>query len=66
MDKTIKVDLLDEIKLKRIFEPLVAAEPNGDAFARLGGVLFIDATGFHAVVSHLESRLWRSKQKVWN
>ena len=30
----MKVDMLDEIKLKRIFEPLEAVEPNGGAFAR--------------------------------
>ena len=53
------------MRLRRIFEPLEAAEPNGGSFARSGGVIFTDAMGFHAVVSHLETRLWKSKQKVW-
>ena len=57
----MKVDLLDKVTLKRIFEPLEAAEPNGDAFARSGGVIFTNAMGFHVVVSHLETRLRRSK-----
>ena len=63
-DRTVKANLLDEVKLKCIFEPLEAAEPNGGAFARSGGVIFTNAMGFQAVVSHLETRLWRSKQKV--
>ena len=54
------------MRLRRIFEPLEAAEPNGGSFARSGGVIFTDAMGFHAVVSHLETRLRKSKQKVWN
>ena len=54
------------MRLRRIFEPLEAAEPNGGSFARSGGVLFTDAMGFHAVVLHLETRLRKSKQKVWN
>ena len=58
--------MLDEVRLKCIFEPLEVAESNGGAFAWSGGVIFIDAMGFHAVVSHLEIRLRRSKQKVWN
>ena len=62
----MKPDLLDEIRLKRIFKPLEAAKPNGGAFARSGGVIFIDAMRFHALALHLEKRLWRSKQKVWN
>ena len=62
----MKPHLLDEVRLKCIFEPLEVAEPNGDAFARLGGVIFTNAMGFHAVVLHLETRLRRSKQKVWN
>ena len=62
----MKPDLLDEVRLKCIFEPLEAAEPNGGAFARSRGVMFTDAMGFHAVVSHLETRLRKSKQKVWN
>ena len=62
----MKPDLLDEIRLKRIFEPLEAIEPNGGAFARSGGVIFTNAMGFHAIVSHLEILLQRSKQKVWN
>ena len=57
----MKPDLLDEVRLKRIFEPLEAAEPNGGAFARSGGLIFTDAMGFHAVVSHLETRLRKSK-----
>ena len=47
----MKPDLLDEVRLKRIFKPLEAAEPNGGAFARSRGVIFTDAMGFHAVVS---------------
>ena len=62
----MKADLLDKVRLKRIFEPLVAVEPNGGAFAWSGGVIFTDAMGFHVVVSHFETRLQRSKQKVWN
>ena len=54
------------MRLKRIFEPLEAAEPNGGSFAKSGGVILIDAMGFHPVVSHLETRLRKSKQKVWN
>ena len=54
------------MRLRRIFEPLEAAEPNGGSFARSEGVIFTDAMGFHAVVSHLETRLRKSKQKVWN
>ena len=65
-DRFVKPDLLDEVRLRCIFEPLEAAEPNGGSFARSGGVLFTDAMGFHAVVSHLETRLRKSKQKVWN
>ena len=63
-DRSMKLDLLDEMRLKRIFEPLEAAEPNGGAFAWLGRVT--DAMGFYVVVSHLETRLRKSKQKVWN
>ena len=62
----MKVDLLDDVRLKCIFEPLEAAEPNGGAFTRSGGVIFTDAMGFHTIVSHLETCLQRSKQKVWN
>ena len=62
----MKVDLFDEVRLKCIFKPLEVAESNGGAFAWSGGVIFTDAMGFHAVVSHLETRLRRSKQKVWN
>ena len=65
-DRSVKPDLLDDVRLRRIFEPLEAAEPNGGSFARSGGVIFTDAMGFHAVVSHLETRLRKSKQKVWN
>ena len=65
-DRSVKPDLLDEVRLKCIFEPLEAAEPNGGSFARSGGNIFTDAMGFHAVVSHLEMRLRKSKQKVWN
>ena len=65
-DRCVKPDLLDEVRLRRIFEPLEAAKPNGGSFARSGGVIFTDAMGFHAVVSHLETRLQKSKQKVWN
>ena len=62
----MKADLLDEVKVKRIFKPLEGTEPNEGAFTWLGGVLFTDAVGFHTVLLHLESRLRRSKQKVWN
>ena len=62
----MKPDMLDEIRLKRIFEPLEAAESNGGAFARSGGVTFTDAMEFHAAVLHLETRHRKSKQKVWN
>ena len=65
-DRSVKPDLLDEVRLKCIFEPLEAAKSNGGAFARSGGVIFTNAMGFHTVVSHLETRLRRSKQKVWN
>ena len=65
-DRSVKLVLLDEVRLRCIFEPLEAAEPNGGSFARSGGVIFTDAMGFHAVVSHLETRLRKSKQKVWN
>ena len=65
-DRSVKPDLHDEMRLRRIFEPLEAAKPNGGSFARSGGVIFTDAMGFHAVVSHLETRLRKSKQKVWN
>ena len=65
-DRSVKPDLLDEARLRRIFEPLEAAESNGGSFAKSGGVIFTDAMGFHAVVSHLETRLQKSKQKVWN
>ena len=65
-DRTIKGDLLNEVRLKSIFEPLEAAETNGGAFARSRGVIFKDTMGFHAVISHLETRMRRSKQKVWN
>ena len=54
------------MRLRRIFEPLEAAESNKGSFARSGGVIFTDAMGFYAVVSHLETRLQKSKQKVWN
>ena len=57
----MKADLLDEVMLKRIFRPLKAVESNGSDFAWSRGVLFIDAIGFHVVVSHLDSRLQRSK-----
>ena len=60
----MKVDLLIEVRLKCIFKPLEVVEPNGGTFARSGGVIFTDALGFHIVVSHLETQLWRSKQKV--
>ena len=62
----MKPDLLDEVRLKCIFEPLEEAKSNGGAFARSRGVIFIDAMGFHAIVLHLETRLRESKQKVWN
>ena len=62
----MKPDLLDEVRLKRIFEPLEVAEFNGGAFARSGEVMITDAMEFHAAVLHLETRLLRSKQKVWN
>ena len=54
------------MRLRRIFEPLKEAEPNGGSFARSGGIIFTDAMGFHAVVLHLETWLQKSKQKVWN
>ena len=56
-DRTVKVDLLDKVRLKRIFEPLEAVEPNRGSFVWSGGVIFTDAMGFHVVVSHLETRL---------
>ena len=62
----MKADLLDDFRLKRISEPLKAAESNGGAFNRSGRVIFTYAMEFHAVVLHLETRLRRSKQKVWN
>ena len=62
----MKPDLLDEVRLKRIFKPLEVVESNGGAFARSRGVIFTNAMGFHVVVSHLETQLRRSKQKVWN
>ena len=62
----MKPDLLDKVRLKHIFKSLEAAEPNGGAFARSGGIIFTEAMGFHGVVLHLEIRLRRSKQKVWN
>ena len=65
-DRYVKLDLLDEVRLRRIFEPLEAAKPNGGSFTRSRGVIFTDAMGFHAIVSHLETRLLKSKQKVWN
>ena len=65
-DRSVKPNLLDKVRFKRIFEPLEAAEPNGGAFARSGGVMFTNTMGFHAVVLHLETRLRKSKQKVWN
>ena len=65
-DRSVKPDLLDKVRLRRIFEPLEAAEPNGGSFAKSRGVIFPDDMGFHAVVSHLETRLQKSKQKVWN
>ena len=65
-DRSVKPDLLDKVRLKRIFEPLEAAEPNGGAFARSGGVRFTDVMGFHAIVLHLETQLRKSKRKVWN
>ena len=65
-DRSVKPDLLDEVRLTRIFEPLEAVESNGGAFTRSGGIIFTDAMGFHTVVSHLETRLRKSKQKVWN
>ena len=60
-DRAVKAGLLDEARLKCIFKPLEAAEPNGGAFVWLGGVLFTIIVGFHAIVSHLESRLQMSK-----
>ena len=65
-DRSVKPHLLDKVRFRRIFQPLEAAEPNGGSFARSGGVIFTDAMEFHAVVSHLETRLQKSKQKVWN
>ena len=65
-DRSVKPDLLDEVRLRRIFEPLEVAESNGGSFARSGGIISTDAMGFHTVVSHLEARLRKSKQKVWN
>ena len=62
----VKAEVLDESKMNRIFEPLEGSERNGSLFARSGAVLFTDAAGFHAIVSHMESRLRTSKQKVWN
>ena len=56
-DRSVKPDLLDEVRLRHIFEPLEAAEPNGGSFARSRGVIITDAMGFHAVVSQLETRL---------
>ena len=49
----MKADLFDEVRITCIFKPLEAAEANGGAFARSGGVLFTDVVGFHAVVLHL-------------
>ena len=63
---TVKAELLDEVRLKRIFVPPEAEEPNGTVFAWSGGVIFTDVVGFLAVVLHLDSQLWRSKQNVWN
>ena len=60
-DMTVKPDLLDKVRLKCIFKPLEAAESNGGAFSRSGGVIFTNAMGFHTVVLHLETRLRRSK-----
>ena len=65
-DKSIKPDLFDEVRFRRIFEPLEAVEPNGGSFARSRGVIFTNAMGFHAVLLHLETRLRKSKQKMWN
>ena len=59
--RSVKPDLLDEVRLRRIFEPLEAAEPNRGSFSRSGGIIFTDAMGFHAVVSHLEMQLRKSK-----
>ena len=49
-DRIVKADLLDEVRLKRIFEPLEAVEPNGGAFAWSEGGIFTDAMGVHAVI----------------
>ena len=35
-DKSVKPDLLNEMRLRFIFEPLEAAEPNGGSFTRSG------------------------------
>ena len=65
-DRTVKANLLDEFRLKCIFKPLEVAKPNGGAFAWSGGVIFTNAMEFHTIISHLETQLLRSKQKVWN
>lgn len=65
-DMPVKAEVLDESRMKRLFEPLESSERNGSLFARSGAVIFTDVAGFHALVSHMESRLRTSRQKVWN
>ena len=54
-DLPIKAKVLDESRMKQIFEPLEDIETNGSIFACSKAVIFTDAQGFHDIVSHLDS-----------
>ena len=62
----MKIEVLDESRMNRIFEPLEGSERNRSIFAWLGAVIFTDAQGCHAIVLHLEYWLLKAKKKVWN
>ena len=60
----VKVEGLNESKMKCIFEPLEGSERNGSVVGRSRVVIFADTQGFHDIVLHLEFWLHTSKQKV--
>ena len=58
----VKIEIVDESRMKQIFEPLEGIESNISIYACSQALIFSDAQGFNDILFHLESSLYTSKQ----
>ena len=62
----LEAEILDESRMKQIFEPMEGIETNKSIYACLRVVIFINVQGFYDILLHLESWLRASKQRMCN